>query len=69
MYQLPVNSPDYNPIEKLWKKIKKTGIHLCYFPTFGDLKNKVNEMLDLFQDSKNEVLSLFGLYDELNVAA
>ena len=68
VYQLPVYSPDYNPIEKLWKKIKEAGIHLCYFPTFGDLKNKVNEMIDLFQDSKNEVLSLFGFYDELNVA-
>ncbi len=68
VYQLPVYSPDYNPIEKLWKKIKEAGIHLCYFPTFSDLKNKVNEMLDLFQDSKNEVLSLFGFYDELNVA-
>ncbi len=68
VYQLPVYSPDYNPIEKLWKKIKEMGIHLCYFPTFDDLKNKVNEMLHLFQDSKNEVLSLFGFYDELNIA-
>jgi transposase len=68
VYQLPVYSPDYNPIERLWKKIKQTGIHLCYFPTFDDLKNKVNEMLNLFQDSKNEVLSLFGFYDELEVA-
>jgi transposase len=68
VYQLPAYSPDYNPIEKLWKKIKEAGIHLCYFPTFYDLKNKVNEMLHLFQDAKNEVLSLFGFYDELNVA-
>jgi transposase len=68
VYQLPVYSPDYNPIEKLWKKVKQAGVHLCYFPTFDDLKNKVNEMLHLFQDSKNEVLSLFGFYDELNAA-
>ncbi len=65
VYQLPVYSPDYNPIEKLWKKVKQQGIHLCYFPTFDDLKNKVNEMLNLFHHAKHEVLSLFGLYDEL----
>jgi transposase len=30
VYQLPSYSPDYNPIEKLWKKIKERDIH----PTF-----------------------------------
>jgi len=68
VFQLPPYSPDYNPIEKLWKKIKQTGIHLCYFPTFDDLKNKVNEMINLFEDSKNEVLSLFGFYNELETS-
>jgi len=65
VYQLPAYSPDYNPIEKLWKKMKEKGIHLCYFPTFEDLKEKVNEMLDLFSDAKSEVLALFGFYDAL----
>lgn len=65
VYQLPVYSPDFNPIEKLWKKVKEQGIHLCYFPDFDSLKNKVNDMLNLFKDSKNEVLSLFGFYDAL----
>jgi len=32
------------------------------------LTEKVNEMLDLFADAKNEVLSLFGLYDNLHAA-
>jgi transposase len=68
VYQLPVYSPDYNPIEKLWKKVKEKGIHLCYFPTFDDLKRKVNEMLHLFKNAKNEVLSLFGFYDALENA-
>ncbi|MBF0206634.1 MAG: hypothetical protein HQK53_07070 [Oligoflexia bacterium] len=27
-------SSDYNPIEILWKKIKKQGIHLNYCPSF-----------------------------------
>lgn len=68
VFQLPSYSPDYNPIEKLWKKIKEKGVHLKYFPTFEDLKDKVNEMLNIFDEAKNEVLSLFGFYDELNAA-
>jgi transposase len=68
IYQLPVYSPDYNPIEKLWKKVKEKGIHMCYFPTFDDLKGKVNQMLSLFKDAKVEVLSLFGFYDKLEIA-
>jgi len=65
VYDLPSYSPDYNPIEKLWKKIKEKEIHLHYFPTFDSLKNKVQEALLHFKDLKNEVLSLFGFYNEL----
>ena len=68
VFRLPSYSPDFNPIEKLWKKIKEKGIHLKYFPTFDDLKGKVNEMLNIFDDAENEVLSLFGFYDKLNTA-
>ena len=67
VYDLPSYSPDYNPIEKLWKKIKQKEIHLQYFPTFDSLKNKVQEALLHFQDLKNEVLSLFGFYKNLAV--
>lgn len=65
VYDLPSYSPDYNPIEKLWKKIKEKEIHLHYFPTFDSLKNKVEEALLHFKDLGNEVLSLFGFYNEL----
>lgn len=68
VYQLPSYSPDYNPIEKLWKKIKEKEVHLHYFPTFDSLKNKVEEALLHFRDLKNEVLSLFGFYHELAIA-
>jgi transposase len=62
VYNLPSYSPDYNPIEKLWKKIKEKEIHLHHFPTFDSLKDKVEEALLHFKDLKNEVLSLFGFY-------
>ncbi|WP_197910453.1 hypothetical protein [Desulfosarcina ovata] len=57
--------PNYNPIEKLWKKIKEKEIHLHYFPTFECLKNKVEEALLHFKDLKNEILPLFGFYRNL----
>jgi transposase len=31
---LPAYSPDFNPIEHLWKKVKKEATHLKYFPDF-----------------------------------
>jgi len=65
VYGLPSYSPDYNPIEMLWKKIKEKETHLHYFPTFQSLKDRVNEALLHFGNMKDEVLSLFGLYDRL----
>ncbi len=65
VYNLPSYSPDYNPIEKLWKKIKEKEIHLHHFPTFDSLKNKVEEALLHFKDLQNKVLSLFGFYNNL----
>jgi transposase len=65
VFKLPSYSPDYNPIEKLWKKIKVTGVHMKYFPTFDDLKNTVDCMLDFFDNVRDEVLTLFGFYDKL----
>jgi len=65
VFQLPSYSPDYNPIEKLWKEIKKAGTHLHYFPTFNDLVNKVDEILLIFENAPLKVLSLFGFYREL----
>jgi len=66
VYNLPSYSPDYNPIEKLWKKIKEREIHLHYFPTFDSLIDKVDEALLHFRDLKHEVLSLFGFYNNFD---
>jgi transposase len=65
VYTLPAYSPDYNPIEKLWKKVKKEGTHLKYFPTFQDLCGKVDEALVFFENTAEQVLSLFGFYSKL----
>lgn len=46
--QLPSYSPDYNPIEKLWKKLKQEATHLVYFPTFEALCETVEQALVKF---------------------
>ncbi|MCP4041371.1 MAG: IS630 family transposase, partial [Gammaproteobacteria bacterium] len=58
VFNLPSYSPDYNPIEKLWKKVKEKGTHMHYFPTFESLKKKVHESLEFFDYTPKEVLSL-----------
>lgn len=68
VFDLPSYSPDYNPIEKLWKKIKQKETHLHYFPTFESLMNKVEEAMVRFANAPDEVLSLFGFYEELATA-
>jgi transposase len=68
VFQLPTYSPDYNPIEKLWKEIKKDGTHLHHFPTFNDLVVKVDEVLLKFSDTCQKVLNLFGFYTQLTAA-
>ena len=67
--QLPTYSPDYNPIEKLWKKIKQQETHLHYFPTFAALTDKVEQALFKFANTPEEILTLCSLPTELAQAA
>jgi transposase len=69
VFQLPTYSPDYNPIEKLWKKIKQQDTHLHYFPTFEALTEKVEQALLKFTNTPEEILTLCGLPTELAQAA
>lgn len=67
--QLPTYSPDDNPIEKLWKKIKQQETHLHYFPTFEALTAKVEQALLTFANIPEEILALCSLPTELAQAA
>ena len=69
VFQLPSYSPDYNPIEKLWKKVKKEGTHLHYFPTFEALTDTVERALLKFANTPAEILTLCSLPTELVKAA
>ena len=63
-FQLPAYSPDFNPIEFLWKKTKKQATHLKYFPTFEALTQSVDRALRHFANLPDEILSLMGRYCE-----
>ena len=69
VFQLPSYSPDYNPIEKLWKKVKDQETHMHYFPTFESLTNRVEQALLKFANAPQEILALFGFPGELAITA
>ena len=61
-YLLPSYSPDYNPIEYLWRKTKKRATHNKYFEQFQEIIASVEQTLNRFAQHANEVLGLFGKY-------
>lgn len=62
VYQLPPYSPDFNPIERLWKKMRERYTHLKYFPSLESLKNTVIQAFCGFENMPEEILSLFTSY-------
>ena len=61
---LPSYSPDYNPIEYLWKKTKKRATHNQYFKEFAALTVSVDQALAYFATHPDTMLGLFELYGE-----
>ena len=66
--QLPSYSPDFNPIEHLWKKVKKEATHLKYFPDFSHLRAEVDRALLYFAQTPREITVLMARYCETLVA-
>jgi transposase len=62
VYQLPSYSPDYNPIEYLWKKVKTKATHNRYFAQFVKLVQSVEEAMSILASQADEILRLMGLY-------
>jgi transposase len=68
--QLPAYSPDFNPIEHLWKKVKKEATHLKYFPAFTHLQGEVDRALLHFAQTPSEITVLMARYcEKLDVMA
>jgi transposase len=62
VFQLPSYSPDYNPIEYLWRNTKKRATHNKYFEQFQEIITSVEQALKHFAQHASEVLGLFGKY-------
>ena len=62
VHQLPSYSPDYNPIEFLWKNLKRRATHNRYFPEFETLMTSVAEALIYYAQHADEVKWLMGAY-------
>ncbi len=69
VYQLPSYSPDFNPIEFLWKKLKHRATHNRYFDSFAILVETVDDALTYFAQAPEQILSLMGRYCETLGAA
>jgi transposase len=59
---LPSYSPDFNPIEYLWRSTKRRATHNHYFPLFTDLLQAVDNALSTLKAQPDYVRSLFTLY-------
>jgi transposase len=64
VHPLPSYSPDYNPIEYLWKQTKQRATHNQYFKEFAALTVSVEKALAYFATHPETVLGLFGRYCE-----
>ena len=60
--RLPSFSPDYNPIEKLWKNTKRDATHLKYFEKFEDLRDSV---MSTFESYKNDASKVLGVMNKM----
>ena len=61
---LPSYSPDYKPIEYLWKKTKQRATHHQYCKECAALTVSVEQALAYVATPPEEVLGLFGRYCE-----
>jgi transposase len=56
--RLPSYSPQLNPIERFWKKLRRRASHNRLFDTLADLKKSVRASLCYFQTVRDKVKSL-----------
>ena len=56
--RLPAYSPQLNPIERFWKKLRRRATHNRLFDTLADLKQSLRASLSYFQTMRQRVKSL-----------
>ena len=55
---LPPYSPELNPIERVWKLLRKMCVHNAYFPRLEDLQNNVSPQLLLWGNPNKTLYKL-----------
>ena len=58
LYRLPSYSPQLNPIERFWKKLRRRAMHNRLFDTLADLKSSLRASLSYFQTMRHKVKSI-----------
>jgi transposase len=56
VHRLPAFSPQFNPIEKLWKNTKKKATHLKYFKAFNELRASVLKAFRTYLEDATQVI-------------
>jgi transposase len=56
--RLPSYSPQLNPIERFWKKLRRRATHNRLFDTLADLKASLRASLGYFQTVRHKVRSI-----------
>ena len=59
-YRLPSYSPNLNPIERFWKKLRRRATDNRLFDTIKDLKASVRASLGYFQTVRTRILTLIN---------
>jgi DDE superfamily endonuclease len=58
--RLPPYSPQLNPVERLWKALRRRATHNRLFDTVADLKRSLRNSLCYFQTMREKVRCLLG---------
>ena len=58
--RLPSYSPQLNPIERFWKKLRRRATHNRLFDTLADLKTSLRASLCYFQMVRHKVKSIIA---------
>ena len=58
--RLPSYSPQLNPVERFWKKLRRRATHNRLFDTLADLKTSLRASLCYFQTVRHKVKSIIA---------
>jgi transposase len=61
LYFLPPYSPDLNPIERLWKLIRRLCLHNRYFPTLDNVVESVESKFNTWRTGSEVVRKLCAI--------